>query len=323
AVTLFLLIYPGYRSGLVLGQNPIVTLTILLGGWALLVRGKDTSGGMVWGLLAFKPVWGLAFVLAPLLMRRWRFCAAMAATGLGLVAATLPFTGWQVWLDWKNVGNEAAETYKVNKNWIELSRDLHGIPRRILLDFDAPEADRGHPWAGPLGWVLWGTVLLGTVGVTAWRGRRAEPTGLAAGFLFLGAFLCCYRFMYYDVLLSAVAVVVLWADPDRVFRFATWQYRWLPLGPRWVGYATAGPVLLVLMLLIGENVLHHVQPRATGEFQGWHLPATGAADPPTPRTPKLEFAVGFYHPWETVLVLGLWGWCGWRLAWAGHGADDV
>ena len=53
-----------------------MSLAIIIWGWALYSRGYETAGGLVWGLLAFKPVWAAAFFLAPLLTRRWRACAA-------------------------------------------------------------------------------------------------------------------------------------------------------------------------------------------------------------------------------------------------------
>src|SRR5262249_43993026 len=98
--SLVVLLYPGCRAGLDLGPNPTITLAILTLGWALAVRGRDTAGGVVWGLLAFKPVWAAAFFLVPLLQRRRRFCLAMGLTGAALAAATLPFVGAQAWLDW-------------------------------------------------------------------------------------------------------------------------------------------------------------------------------------------------------------------------------
>src|SRR5581483_2105983 len=164
---------------------PTISLAVLALGWALAVRGRDTAGGLVWGLLAFKPVWGAAFVLAPLLMRRWRFCLAMALTGAALCLATLPFVGVQAWFDWLAVGKEAAALYNVNEKWINLSRDLQGLPRRALHDFSLPEARRDTALAAALAWGLWGVVFGGTVVVSLWRGDRREPTGLAAGFLFL------------------------------------------------------------------------------------------------------------------------------------------
>ncbi|MFO0823934.1 MAG: glycosyltransferase 87 family protein [Gemmataceae bacterium] len=81
--TLVLFLFPGTRGGLDLAQNPTVSLAIVVWGWARASRGYVVAGGAVWGLFAFKPVWGLAFFLVPLLTRRWRFCAAMQGNGWG------------------------------------------------------------------------------------------------------------------------------------------------------------------------------------------------------------------------------------------------
>src|SRR5262249_54452127 len=93
------ILLPGYVGSLNLGQNAALTLTILCWGWALAARGRPGWGGVVWGLLAFKPVWALAFILVPLLTGRWKMCLTMALSGAALAAATLPFVGVQSWLD--------------------------------------------------------------------------------------------------------------------------------------------------------------------------------------------------------------------------------
>lgn len=314
--TVAVLLYPGCRSGLDLGQNPTLTLAVVLGGWAMAARGHEVSGGAVWGLLAFKPVWGIAFFLVPLLMGRWRFGLAMIVTGVGLAAATLPFTGVDAWRNWLTNADMATDTYKVNKNWVELSRDLHGIPRRVVIDFDRPEAERHSPAATVIGWATWAIVVGATVAIYLLRGDRRRTTGLGAGFLFLGAFLGCYHFMYYDALLSAVGIAVLFADPCGLVRFATGDPRRLPFGPRWAGRLLCPPVLILGLLYLSENAFFYGQPRATVEAAGWTRAVTDPAGETSTRVPRLTAEIGFYHPWDTLLILMLWAWCGWRLAWA-------
>src|SRR5436305_1287868 len=82
-----------WHGAICLGQNPLVSLALLTLGWLLIARDRPWLGGVVWGLLAFKPVWAAAFFLVPLLSRQRRVCAAMLLTGLVLIAATLPFVG--------------------------------------------------------------------------------------------------------------------------------------------------------------------------------------------------------------------------------------
>ncbi len=136
--TAVIFLAPGCQPGIDLGQNHVFTLMILLGGWTLASRGYNFAGGAVWGLLAFKPVWGLAFILAPLLLRRWKFVLGTAIGGLAFVAFTIPFVGVQSWLDWLAVGKEASALYNVDMNWIQLSRDVSGLTKRLMVDFDIP-----------------------------------------------------------------------------------------------------------------------------------------------------------------------------------------
>jgi len=236
-----LLIYPGFQPGLTLAQNHAVSLAILLAGWALNCRGKPYWGGLVWGFLAFKPVWAVVFGLVPLMIWRPRFLAGMATSGLALVVATLPFVGIHGWQNWLTNGGEATKVYNRNSNWINLSRDLSGIVRRMTLDFDVGELERNVPQYslfGPpkysladlISWALLLAVFATTVVVYRIWGRSRQPLGLAAGFLFLGFYLCCFRFMYYDAMLSAVGVVALFAYP-----------KW------YLGHSTVTPVRIAVL----------------------------------------------------------------------------
>lgn len=332
AATLVLFLFPGTRAGLDLGQNPTLSLAIAVWGWALLTRGYPVAGGAVWGLFAFKPVWGLAFFLVPVLARRWRFAAGMVVSGSTLVAATLPVVGLATWFDWLAVGREAAATYTVNQNWILLSRDLHSLPRRILHDFSRPEAERDTPLARGLAWGLWGTVLAVTAVVYLGWGVPRRPTGVGTAFLFFGAWLTCYRFMYYDALLLAAGCAVLFADlapfrrasvftlgPPRPVGPRPWSWpRASPpvigSGPRTVGYVASFPVTILAWLLVHETFISGWALSATVAFGRWNS-VTTAADGSTGWKPAtLEGDTGLYYPWETGLALLMWAWCGVRLA---------
>ena len=118
-------------------------------GWALITRGRSGWGGLLWGLLAFKPVWAVS--------RSGRSCSCDSGgrfrhvcDGAGLVLVTLPFVGVQSWFDWLHVGKLATEMYMVDRNWIFLSRDLFGIPRRIFLEFHEGRAVEDRPIAAYL-----------------------------------------------------------------------------------------------------------------------------------------------------------------------------
>ncbi len=333
--TLCLYLFPGTRGGLDLAQNPMISLSIVIWGWALASRGYNVAGGVVWGLFAFKPVWALAFFLVPFLMRRWRFCGAMVLTGAALGAFTLPIVGLQSWFDWLSIGNEATELYKVNNNWIHLSRDLQGLPRRALIDFTKPDAEKNTPTINRLAWAAWGAVFVTTVVVYLLRGDRSKPTGLSAGFLFLGAYLTCFHFMYYDALLAAAGIAVLFAEPQRFFRTKSFAVAPVevepavpadralppppaspaPLGARMLGYVNSFPLTVILALFVVENSLSGLEVEATVGVKYFAKPAPDGSTNVTP--PRLTGDTGVKSPLDTYLILALWGWAGWRLVRAG------
>jgi hypothetical protein len=305
--TLGLLAFPGVSAAITLAQNPVVVLTFLLAGWLALCRGRPALAGVAWGFLAFKPTWAIAFLLVPVLARRWRMAAAMALTGAGLVLLTLPIVGVQCWLDWRTVGAEANLEYGRYRNWVFLSRDLQNIPRRYLHTFGTSMVrDLDNPWPGRLGVGLLVAAGLAWVGLCLLRPRRiAETEGHGAAFLTLGAWLTCLHFMYYDAAIAALPVSLLLTEPRRYLDLVFWRrppppealgyyHPWLtrlavppmPLLPgglvsRWL---VNPPELLLLILICLPPAL---APGLTGN---WEFP-----------------------PFETFALLVLWGWCGWRI----------
>ncbi len=302
---------PGGRGGFDLGQNHMLTLAVLAGGWWAMAAGRWTLGGTVWGLLALKPTWAIAFLPVPLVMGQWRASAAMCGAAGGLILATLPAVGVAGWLDWLTVGRRASEVYAVNSNWVSFSRDLFGLPRRLLIDFAVPETERGSRLAAGLGWGLWAVVVTGTAVVYRSQKDR-RPAGLAAGFLLLGAYLGCYRFMYYDAALAALPIGLMLADRR--------CWRWVPVG-------------LAACLYLYENWLIHYSPelclaRGGIEPHGHRLISLGGerlALTLTTGTTTDRYAVGstagrlftlagnYRYAWDTAFLLALWVWAGWRL----------
>jgi arabinofuranan 3-O-arabinosyltransferase len=321
-----ILIYPGGRPGLDLAQNHYLTLLIVLGGWTLAAKGYETTGGAVWGLLAFKPVWGLAFILAPLLMRRWRFVLGTGVCGLSLVLMTLPFVGVQGWQDWWEVGQLAKDKYKVDENWTNLSRDVYGLTRRFTLDFSKPADVRNTLEAETASLASLGAVIAGTVAVYLWRGNRRYFTGLSAGFLLFGCYLCCYRFMYYDAMVSVAGFAALLANPAWTLTGPQGNLT-RPIATRAAGrrlrlFTNSFPLTVLVLLLVNDNVLIGLNPQVTAGFGRWASVVTDQGGKETTVTPKVTAAADYNHPIDTLLVAAVWAWCGWRLIRDGRRADD-
>ena len=93
---------------------------------------RPILAGLLWGMLAFKPFWAVAFFP----VTRYpglRMALAMAITGLTLVALTLPVVDVQRWFDWLAIGRLATAGYDSFVTWILFSRDLQGLVRRWFL----------------------------------------------------------------------------------------------------------------------------------------------------------------------------------------------
>jgi arabinofuranan 3-O-arabinosyltransferase len=313
------LCFPNYLGAFGLGQNAPVTLTILLAGWCLLQKGHPWWGGLVWGLLAYKPVWAAAFILGPVLLRRWRFLAAMTLAGAGLVAATLPLVGVSSWFDWLALGRIGAEKYARSQKWIRISRDLIGIPRRWLLDYEGGQAtnpERALPTI--LGILLWWSVPVLTILVALrYRHRLREVTGPGAAFVLLGAYFACYHFMFYDVLLAVLPLTLLFADPRRFLPVDRWQGPLpdLKTAPATTAIQVESPAPTkspLLLLLVQGNWVAAFALRP----QWWRL-----LIPPV--LLALLLTSRFFDdlwmfdvtapPWDTLLLLGVWLWCGWEV----------
>ena len=277
---------PGYNGALALAQNAPLTLALLMLGWLLVSRGRPWLGGVAWGFLAFKPVWAAAFFLAPLLAGRWRVCAAMLLTGAALALLTLPLVGWQAWLDWLAVGRAAALEYQRFENWVFLSRDLQGLPRRWLPFADGVTTHDESPTITVIGLVLWLTIPLLTAAVALWR--RPTPAGTdgpAAAFLLLGAYLSCFHFMYYDVLAAGLPLCVLFTEPARYLRPAYLR----PPGPRGGWLWNPAPATLTTLFFLLPHLNDGIDYLTNHGRINLHS-----------------------LPWDMFCLLGLWAWCGWR-----------
>lgn len=292
--TLICLVFPNFMQGLILGQNSSLTLAIVTGGWALWGRGRPLLAGLVWGLLAYKPVFAVALIWVPLVLWNWRFLAGMIGSGLAFCLATLPWCGIAPWLRWFQVGKNASDLYSIDPNWVWMSRDLVGLPRREMWDW---EHLRNHLelitaqriWdhqqmqtvqSGPTETMIGFALLFGVIGLsiavfllTSWRVRSEDLPGRGVwgprpAFLLFGALLTVFHFMHYDMQPLALPMCLLFAGFDRL----SWPSRVILIG-----------------LMLGLLYCH------------------------------MDLSLGFGSekrpPFETFLLLLLWAWSGGLTVW--------
>lgn len=305
-------VFPGMACCIVFGQNSMFSLTAVMLGWYQLMRGREAWAGLCWGLLAFKPVWAVAFLLVPLLTRHWRMAASMILTGLAQIVVTLPVVGWQTWLDWLYVGRLRTHKGLYLEFWIYSSRDVQNIPRRLLSHFAYGIAvkDGRQFWATILGWSMWAAVLLVT-SFLVWRQRQCgkERRGPAAAFVLLGAIFTCYQFMYYDILLAALPVLLVFAELRCYLPSVSWHWPSCDsdktkarksslkkvfssvfgvLRPPFkfrLERSSVPPLLLLLMVMLSPLPYYLVPLHTTLHIQ----------------------------PWDLYSLLLLWMWCGYRV----------
>jgi arabinofuranan 3-O-arabinosyltransferase len=217
--SLAVILFPGFAGCLGLGQNSVLSLNILIWGWVLISQNRPGWGGLVWGLLAFKPQWAAAFFLVPLWMGRWRVAGCMLASGIVQAMLTLPVVGWNSWTDWLQIVGEGARISQSDEIWTLRSRDLFTLPRRFL-DFESPAPNFQAVIAANLvGWALWLIVVGMTTTIAVWQRRKTIAlTGVTPAFFLFAAWLSCLHFMYYDVLLVILPVFLLYLWP----RFPPW-----------------------------------------------------------------------------------------------------
>jgi hypothetical protein len=151
------------------------------------------------------------------------------------------------------------------------------MPRR-WLDFESDWiARRDDVTTAVIGWSLLATVFALTVwfAILRWRQARAV-TGAPAAFLLLGAYMCCFHFMYYDVLLSALPVFLLFTEPWRYVEKRFFSIRQRP----WAVNRMIPSLVTVLI----------VTPAALYPLLG-----LGA----------------FNVPADAICLILIWLWCGW------------
>src|SRR5262249_40008465 len=90
------------------------------------------------------------------------------------------------------------------------------LPRRWLLDFENNPSDLRELMISLIGVSTMLLIFEITIRFTLMRGQRPiAPVSAMAAFVLFGAWFCCYHFMYYDVLLTALPASLLLAQLSR------------------------------------------------------------------------------------------------------------
>jgi hypothetical protein len=222
------------------GQNGFLTAA-LIGGALVMLDRRPLLAGVLFGLLAYKPQFGLMIPLVLAVSGRWRCFAAAAATVALLALATTAAFGphiWHVFLDSTRFTRLVA-LEQGNTGWYKIQSVFSWA----------------RMWGAsiPLAYMLQGALAaaLAAALVAVWRG--AAPYALKAAAVCLAAILATPYTFDYDMMVLAPAIAFLAAD-GFVRGFRPWEKTalaalWLaPLVARSVTHATLVPFGVAAML---------------------------------------------------------------------------
>ncbi len=237
------------------GQNGFLTAG-LLGAALLSLPQRPLLSGILFGLLAYKPQFGLLIPIALLVAGQWRAIIAATLTVIVLMAITTLAFGTDIWWAF------AAST---------------GIARKILLE----QGDVGFEklqsvfaairmWGGsvPLAYWVQGAASFAAIGGVAWIWRTPDNRDIKAALLMIATLLASPHALDYDLTILGPAIAFLvaanWPNGFRGFDISLLAAAWItPLFARGIAGLTGIPLgLIAIVALYALTMRHAMHDRA-------------------------------------------------------------
>lgn len=191
------LIAPSTVVTLFAAQNALLLAALMIGGCRLMGK-RPVLAGVLFGLMSFKPQFGLLLPLALVSAREWRgFTAATATVLAGVLASGMAF-GWATWAALPTALAQLARFVAPIRIFSEGSPTVTATLR--LFGAGPAIAQAGQVAAA---------VLAGGV-VFLCFGRGFRPLSIAA--LLVGTFLTTPYAFYYDLPIVSYAVLAVWIE---------------------------------------------------------------------------------------------------------------
>jgi len=232
---LLALAFPAVFVNLGHGQNGFLTAA-LLGGGLVLLDARPILAGALFGLLAYKPQFGVLIPLVLVFTGRWRVTAAALATVLVAAAATVVVFGPKAWVAFA---------------------DSSAFIRAVVLEAGGPGWEKIQSlfsavrmWGGPIALAYTAQLALAVAASLVWLWRSAAAEELKAAALACGCLLATPYVIDYDFVVLAVAMAFFarygLAHGFRDYEISVLAFAWTaPL----VGRAVAGTIGLPLGLI--------------------------------------------------------------------------
>jgi alpha-1,2-mannosyltransferase len=244
---LLALAFPAVLINIGHGQNGFLTAA-LLGGALVALDRRPLLAGILFGLLVYKPQYGLMLPIVLGVSGRWKcFGAAAATVAVLTIATTLTFGAsvWSAFLDSTHF-TRTVVLEQGNTGWYKI-QSVFAWARM----WGAPI---------PLAYVVQGITTVALATALAWLWRGAAPYPLKAAALCLATILATPYSFDYDMMLLAPAIAFLTVD-GFVRGFGPWEKTllaalWLvPLIARSVAHMTLVPLGVPAMLAMFVLIL--------------------------------------------------------------------
>jgi alpha-1,2-mannosyltransferase len=238
--------FPGAMVNLTNGQNGFLTLA-LLGGAILLLERRPILAGVLFGLICYKPQYGILVPIFLLVTGRWRAFASASITVIAFAGLSIAMFGAKTWLAFFN---------------------SISFTRRIVIEQGGPGFDKMQSAFGAAR--LWGfsvataygfqsavSLIAALVVIRIWR--RTAEFDLHAAALATGALLITPYMMDYDLVVLALPIAWL-ALEGRRSGFLPWEksilaFSWfLPLFARSLAGHAMTPIAPLAMLLLLADI---------------------------------------------------------------------
>lgn len=244
AVFLWALGFFGTFQNFYFGQNGFISAT-LLGGGLLLLQSSPFLGGILLGLVSYKPHIAVLIPLALVLGRQWRALGGAVLAAAVLALASVLVFGFGIWMDFfASIPNTMSNLRGTDK-WFFKMPSVYAAAR--LAGYGSKGA-----------WIFHSLSMLGGVALMVWMWAKRTSWALRNSALVLAILLFSPHIWYYDVVLLALALAWLWQEGNTA-GWLPWEkplllFAWfLPLlafllmvGLRW----SVGPLYLAMTLVI-------------------------------------------------------------------------
>lgn len=196
---LLLLTYPAIFFNYALGQNGIMSLSIVVLSATAVLHGRDKSGGAILSLLLFKPNWLATLAWWPLVQRRWQTILGMIGGGAFLAVLSLLLWGWSPWMAYLQLLPRITRIHEGTSYVLEEQYTLLSLMRRY---------DLADLW----GWVLVLLVFFTAVYLLTRPHIQTTPLRWQLGLVWNTAVLLNPHVFHYDVILSGASLLLPLAD---------------------------------------------------------------------------------------------------------------